>query len=249
MMKQLVRFRVFASCLGALLSGAILGGCDENAEAPSSQSLSRGQAVVASNSAKTSGARANPREETSASRRGDSSAATEAPAKERKEPRRLCDKQWDEPGPVFEPTSMSRAAAQGFELPDEKLQLTGALTWVNFWAAWCKPCKEEIPRLVEWQEKLNGEGEKFRLAFVSLDDDERQLRDFMRDQPQDGLKGTYWLKDGRERNEWLAAAGMDTDPELPTHLLIDASGRVRCILSGAVEDADFERVQELTAQR
>ena len=50
--------------------------------------------------------------------------------------------------------------------------LSGGFTWVNFWAAWCVPCREEIPRLMGWQKKLTGTGKSFRLHFVSVDDDE-----------------------------------------------------------------------------
>jgi thiol-disulfide isomerase/thioredoxin len=33
--------------------------------------------------------------------------------------------------------------------------------WINVWATWCKPCVEEIPRLVKWRDKLK----TFDLAF------------------------------------------------------------------------------------
>jgi thiol-disulfide isomerase/thioredoxin len=92
---------------------------------------------------------------------------------------------------------------------------------VNFWAAWCAPCKEELPRLRSWEKKLNAEGKSFKLLLFSLDDDARQLEDLMKKEPADGVKSTYWLKDGKEREEWLTAAQVSTDPELPMHLLVD----------------------------
>jgi hypothetical protein len=83
------------------------------------------------------------------------------------------------------------------------------------------------------------------VTFVSLDDDERQLENFLGSQPQNGLRSTYWLHEGREREDWLTAAGVDPDPDLPQHLLVDSKGKVRCRVKGAVEDADFEGLKAL----
>lgn len=231
---------------GLLGTSWVLWGCDEEGSKPSPATVSRSQAVAASSQQAAQAKVADDAQEDGASEENPGPAALPAGDGEKK-PRELCAGQWEKPGRAFQPTDMSRAAAEGSELPEEELQLGAALTWVNFWAAWCKPCKEEIPRLIGWQQRLNASGEKFRLVFVSLDDDERQLHELMNDQPKEGLKQTYWLKDGAERNEWLSAVGMDPDPELPAHLLIDGSGNIRCVLSGAVEDEDFQRVRELTS--
>ncbi len=121
----------------------------------------------------------------------------------------------------------------------------GKWTWVNFWAAWCVPCREEIPRLKAWEQRL---GARLRVEFVSIDDDQRQLEQFLNGQPSGGLRASFWLKEGKEREDWLLAAAVDPDPELPLHLLVDARGKVRCKVQGAVEDADFAAVQALVAR-
>ena len=146
------------------------------------------------------------------------------------------------PVPVKKPIGR-RAAPGAPELPAD-LALSG-FTWVNFWAAWCVPCKEEIPRLLSFQEKLRAQGKTFKVTFVSLDDDERQLTNFLAAQPASGLRSTYWLHEGKEREDWLMVAGVDPDPDLPQHLLVDSKGKVRCRVKGAVEDADFEGLKAL----
>lgn len=226
---------------------AFLAGCEEQSDAPSKTGKARSEAVV------TADAAASPASTTQEAPSGTASAKkpaagspepSEAPSAE---PRQLCAGQWEKAGKPFDPPESSRASSPGFDPPAEDIPTGGgALTWINFWAAWCKPCKEEIPRLRSWEEKLNASGnERLRLVFVSLDDDERQLEAFMEEQPASGLKQTYWLTDGKQRSDWLESVGMEDDPELPTHLLVDAKGKIRCILQGAVEDSDWEQVQKL----
>jgi thiol-disulfide isomerase/thioredoxin len=155
-------------------------------------------------------------------------------------PRRaLCGGKLDAEGKPAPKKPISRMAAPGESELAEDPALSGGFTWVNFWAAWCVPCREEIPRLMGWQKKLAGAGKTFRLHFVSVDDDERQLQKFLGEQSAGGLRSTYWLKEGKEREDWLTAAGVSPDPELPVHLLVDARGKIRCRVQGAVEDADY----------
>ncbi|MEZ4219673.1 MAG: TlpA disulfide reductase family protein [Polyangiaceae bacterium] len=162
-------------------------------------------------------------------------------------PRRaLCGGQLEPTGRALPEVELERRAAAGSTLPPAALQGPGWV-WVNFWAAWCAPCKEEIPRLKGWEAKLRSGGQQFRVAFVSLDDDERQLRDMLESQPKQGVKASLWLKEGAARGEFLKGAGVGEDPELPAHLLLDASGKIRCAFSGAVEDADFPQLQRLIA--
>jgi thiol-disulfide isomerase/thioredoxin len=145
--------------------------------------------------------------------------------------------------PKRAPTQLSMAL--GAELPEDPLspgKKGKRWTWVNFWAAWCVPCKEELPLLLGWQKELAAE---LQFAFVSLDDDERQLREFLERQPATGLQSTYWLPDGASRAAWLDALDMKTEPELPLQLLVDAAGSIRCRIEGAVEASDLAALQRI----
>jgi thiol-disulfide isomerase/thioredoxin len=156
----------------------------------------------------------------------------------------LCAGQLGQPPRDAPKSPVSRAGEQG-SLP-EKMQFgSGAWTWVNLWAAWCVPCKEEMPRLRSWQAKLAGERNPLKVLFVSIDDDARQLDTFLGSQAETGTRSTYWLRDGKERATWLKEVGYDGDPELPAHVLVDPNGKVRCKQQGAIEDSDYEEVVKL----
>jgi thiol-disulfide isomerase/thioredoxin len=159
-----------------------------------------------------------------------------------KVPRRLCGGALSSKGSEISGEPLSRRMAEGERELPEKIPLSTEYTWINFWAAWCVPCKEEIPRLLEWEKKLNQAGVSFRVLFVSLDDDERQLTAFLGQQPATGLRRSYWLEEGNRRTDWLAKVSMKPDMELPAHLLVDAAAKVRCKIQGAIEDTDYPQL-------
>jgi thiol-disulfide isomerase/thioredoxin len=165
-----------------------------------------------------------------------------------KAPRVLCAGQMSGPGRATPKKPVSQSVAGGEVALPENLQIGGGYTWVNFWAAWCAPCKEEIPRLLRFQQELVKASPSFKLNFVSLDDDERQLGGFLSAQPPSGLRRSYWLKEGKERDEWLKGAGVEADPDLPFHLLFDPKGKLRCVVKGALEDADLASLRALVTQ-
>jgi thiol-disulfide isomerase/thioredoxin len=155
--------------------------------------------------------------------------------------RKLCGGQDPRPAPKASPKT---AAASGATPPSLPIGFgVGKWVWVNLWAAWCAPCKEEIPRLIAWREKLARGGVMLDLAFVSLDDDERQMRRFLESQPEGGLRATYYLPDGDERATWLRALGVKETQSLPVHALVAPSGLVSCVIQGAVEDGDFPSIR------
>jgi thiol-disulfide isomerase/thioredoxin len=204
-----------------------LSACDSDTPAPTAPKA-RAAAVQATAAPTTPSARPAP-----------SIASAKATTK-----RELCKGQLEsKPRDLPKKATLSRA---GKDKPPADLPVgDGKWTWLNFWAAWCVPCKEEIPRLSEWRSKLST---KMELVFVSLDDDERQLETFIEKQPVTGLRSTYWLRDGKERQEWLAEAALEVDPELPMHVLVDPRGKLRCTINGAVDDSDYDRVAEIVGK-
>jgi thiol-disulfide isomerase/thioredoxin len=216
--------------LPALTLALALGACDGKDKDPPLAPKARSQAVAGTGApAATPAATAT---------------ATEKPAN--KPPRKLCDGQLGKPGKAMPKSDVSRTAAPGAPEPEGTIPVGGGKwTWINFWAAWCVPCKEEMPRLIGWEKKLATDGRRMRLVFLSLDDDPRQLAEFLKSQPNSGVRSTFWLREGKEREDWLTALDIDTDPELPAHVLVDPSGKARCVINGAVEDSDYPAVAAL----
>jgi thiol-disulfide isomerase/thioredoxin len=51
--------------------------------------------------------------------------------------------------------------------------LKGKVVFVNFWATWCGPCQEEIPSLIEMQNKYASKG--FTVVGIAMDDEGRSV--------------------------------------------------------------------------
>jgi len=163
--------------------------------------------------------------------------------------RKLCEADADTKSRALPRTPASHAEAAGEPRLEVDLpKADGDWLWINFWAAWCAPCKEEMPRLIGWRDRLTKAGVPIRLVFVSLDDDERQLDTFLEAQPAVGVRSTLWLPEGPARTSWLKSLHMSSGPELPEQVVVDPTRRVRCFIEGAVEDADYAEIAALTGQ-
>ena len=118
----------------------------------------------------------------------------------------------------------------------------GRWQWINVWAAWCKPCIAEMPRLLQWRNKLQANGVPVDLWFVSIDDDEREMTRFMRSQPKKGIRASYWLETEKGREAWFESIGFDDTPELPVHALVAPDGKLTCVIKGALEPSDYDQL-------
>lgn len=166
-------------------------------------------------------------------------AATATAAATARPARQLCTGQKPRSAPKGNPKT---AAASDATPPPASIPMgVGKWTWINLWAAWCGPCKEEMPRIIGWQKKLSDAGVMIDLAFVSLDDDERQMKRFLEAQPKGGVRATYWLPED-ERAHWLGPLGIKESPQLPVQILVAPSGQVACVIDGAVEDRDYPAI-------
>ncbi len=113
--------------------------------------------------------------------------------------------------------------------------------WLNIWATWCKPCVEEMPRLVKWQSKLG----KLDLTFVSVDESADDIAEHKKRHPD--MPATLRLSDSKASETWFRQLGAG-EATLPLHIFIDAQGRIRCVRSGSVTDGDLPMVEKLLAR-
>lgn len=54
----------------------------------------------------------------------------------------------------------------------------GKVVLINFWAAWCTPCAEEVPQFIALQSKYQNQG--LQVIGFSVEDDATELRNFYR---------------------------------------------------------------------
>ena len=157
----------------------------------------------------------------------------------RRPSRKLCPAGEEQPAPGE--ITESRAVA-GAKRPGPLRYGAGRWQWVNVWAAWCKPCKKEMPLLLEWRDQLRADGVPVDLSFLSIDDDEREMTRFMSAQPKKGVRASYWLQTEKARQAWFESIGFDDTPELPVHVLVTPAGKLSCVIKGAMEPSDYPQL-------
>ena len=110
----------------------------------------------------------------------------------------------------------------------------GKVVLINFWAAWCTPCAEEIPQFIALQDKYRAQG--LQVIGISMEDRNSALRDFYRK-----YKMNYPVVAGNEK----IAEAYGGILGLPTSFLIGRDGRIRAKYPGLADFAKLE--QEIIA--
>ncbi len=96
--------------------------------------------------------------------------------------------------------------------------LRGKYVLIDFWAAWCGPCRREIPNVVKMYQKYGGKD--FEILGVSLD---RKKEDWVKAIKDDGMK---W-KQVSDLKYFNSQAAKDYNINaIPATYLIDKSGKI-----------------------
>ena len=89
--------------------------------------------------------------------------------------------------PVFANASQVGTSAPDFSLMDVNgkvvtlKQFTGKVVFLDFWAPWCDPCREELPELDALYKKYNSDG--LEVIGVDIDDSEKLKAEFLQKFP------------------------------------------------------------------
>jgi len=131
-------------------------------------------------------------------------------------------------------------AAPNFTVKDADRTLTlsdyhGQIIVLNFWATWCPPCVEEMPSLIQMQQRMKDKG--VVVLAVSLDEDESAYHKFLKDH------GVNLIT---VRDPSLKSSELYGTFKYPETYIIDRQGILRRKFIGAVDWSDPEIVDFLT---
>lgn len=112
-------------------------------------------------------------------------------------------------------------------------QWQGRVIVVNFWAAWCEPCKDEMPMLRQVQADWPAD----QVRFVGIGIDEREaLQAYLRQQPMNYpmLVGTQDVLD-------MTAPYGNAQEGIPFTLVFDRSGDIVLKKLGRIQESDLRQ--------
>lgn len=108
-----------------------------------------------------------------------------------------------------------------YDLAGEMPELKGKVTYIDFWASWCPPCKASFPAIEQLYQQRKGDG--FQVIAISVDSSERAMNSFLK--RANPSFATIWDR----KQALVEEAGIEV---MPTSFLVDANGVIRSAHTG-----------------
>ncbi len=119
----------------------------------------------------------------------------------------------------------------------------GEVVFVNFWATWCPPCRDEMPSMVALAQDLASRYPgRFRMIAVSVDEDLATVRSYFSSPPFAGPPGTLAIVQDADqavtRAYYAQARGFAPDIKFPETYIVDKAGRLVAYVVGPRDWSD-----------
>lgn len=100
--------------------------------------------------------------------------------------------------------------------------------------------------LMQWETKLQRQGRKLDLEFLSVDSTQELVMRFRSSHPEtpDGVR----ISDFGLLPDWLSSLGLDEGATIPIHIITNPSNQVRCVRTGAINETDYPAILEVLSQ-
>jgi thiol-disulfide isomerase/thioredoxin len=132
------------------------------------------------------------------------------------------------------PTARLGSPAPDFTLPTvdgasvQLAQLKGRPVWINFWATWCVPCREEMPAMQELYDEYRDRG--LQIVAVNMEEDPATVRRWI---TSGGYGFTFVLdSDGQQVKRYNVTAA-------PTSYFVGSDGVIRDLKLGQISRGEM----------
>ncbi len=111
--------------------------------------------------------------------------------------------------------------AKEIKLPDANSQTVtlssfkGKVVLIDFWASWCKPCRQTVPGLKKLYSLYHDKG--FEIYGISLDDNQKAWQQAINDDQSKWIHVNDKL--GNVANQWVVSV-------IPSTFLLDKTGKI-----------------------
>lgn len=112
----------------------------------------------------------------------------------------------------------------------------GGIVVLNFWATWCGPCKEELPRLAKMADQYSAQNVVFVLASIDEQKKLGAVRDFVAQQ-----KVSLPVLVGADVDLLEQLSGTNV---VPATLIIDDKGEIVRAINGEAREEDIKEAVE-----
>jgi thiol-disulfide isomerase/thioredoxin len=110
-------------------------------------------------------------------------------------------------------------------------QLQGQVVFVNFWATWCPPCRDEMPSMVRLANALAAKHPgKFKMVAISVDDGWTPVKEYFAAPPfggpPPGVTVALDTSAASARAFYCTARGFCPDIKFPETYIVDGKGKL-----------------------